>query len=137
MDSVLMRTMTEKSIIGFGYEDVRDLSVGQMIAMRKVSDLIRMYYGLDKINFVEDILDQIGITKEIRILKPGKIPSQERGIYIKKALDNYYSNKSETEVMADAARKKGNRSKRSKAGLSHVNKLNSNYSLTRKNHGHK
>ena len=69
---ILKRTLTRKSILGFGYMEIRDLSVQMILDINRGNELISAYYRLDKINFTEDILDELGITDEFRIEKPGK-----------------------------------------------------------------
>jgi hypothetical protein len=69
---VLKRVLTRKSILGFGYADVRDLSVQMIIDLGKENYLIKSYFGLEKIDFTEDILDELKITSEYRISKPNK-----------------------------------------------------------------
>jgi hypothetical protein len=69
---VLKRVLTRKSILGFGYADVRELSVQMIIDLGKENYLIKSYFGLEKIDFTEDILDELKITSEYRISKPNK-----------------------------------------------------------------
>ena len=55
--------------------------------MNKHKDLIKIYYGLGKINFTDDILDELGISQEMRIEKPGKIEDyEERDVMVNKAV---------------------------------------------------
>ncbi len=68
----LKRVLTRKSILGFGYAENRDLSVQMLLDLGKKDILINAYFGLEKIDFVEDILDELGITPEFRIIKPSK-----------------------------------------------------------------
>ncbi len=87
MDRQLLRTMTLKSVIGFGYENIRSKTVGKLIEQGKHIKLISMYYGLDKINFTQDVMDILGIKKTIQ--KPGKIIDlTERNNLIQEALSN-------------------------------------------------
>lgn len=69
---ILKRILTRKSILGFGYSSIRDLSVQMIIDSGQKNYLISSYFGLDKIDFQEDILVELGITQEYRISKPGK-----------------------------------------------------------------
>jgi hypothetical protein len=69
---VLKRVLTRKSILGYGYAEVRDLSVQMILDLGKGNILINSYFGLEKIDFTEDILDELGITSEYRIVKPSK-----------------------------------------------------------------
>jgi hypothetical protein len=72
MDMTLKRVLTRKSILGFGYSADRHLSVQMLMDLGRHNILRSAYYGLDKIDFAEDVLDELGITKEYRIIKPGK-----------------------------------------------------------------
>jgi len=72
IDMILKRTLTRKSILGFGYSENRDLSVQMLLDLKRHYILISSYFNLDKINFTDDILDELGITEEWRIDKPGK-----------------------------------------------------------------
>ena len=69
---ILKRVLTRKSIIGYGSMHVRDLSVQMLLDIGNHNFLINSYYNLDKIDFIEDILDELGITSEWRIVKPSK-----------------------------------------------------------------
>ena len=69
---VLKRVLTRKSILGYGYAEYRDLSVQMILDLGKGNILINSYFGLEKIDFIEDILDELGITSEWRIVKPSK-----------------------------------------------------------------
>lgn len=72
----LLRTMTKKSIIGFGkYKDYR---VGDIINLGELEYLRWVYYNSELVTFMDDILDEIGITEEYRIKKPGKQPEKFR-----------------------------------------------------------
>jgi len=69
---VLKRVLTRKSILGFGYKEDRDLSVQMLLDLGKKTLLRDAYYGLDKIDFTDDILNELEITEQYRISKPGK-----------------------------------------------------------------
>ena len=69
---VLKRVLTRKSILNFGYSEVRDLSVQMILDLNNHDCLIKAYFNLEKIDFVEDILDEWGITPEFRLVKPSK-----------------------------------------------------------------
>lgn len=59
-----------RSIIGFG--QYRELTVQDLIQLNKHSELIKMYYGLEKIDFNDEVKDQLEIRHERVIQKPGK-----------------------------------------------------------------
>jgi len=69
MDTIRLRIMTEKSIIGFG--KYTDLSVGNLLAQLKTKELRWIYYNCSMLSFMPNILDLIYITDEFKIQKPG------------------------------------------------------------------
>ena len=69
MDIVRLRTMTEKSIIGFG--KYTDLSVGNLLSMNKTRELRWIYFNCSFLTFMPEILEKIGITEHFKIEKPG------------------------------------------------------------------
>ncbi len=73
----LLRTMTRKSRLGFG--KYKDLTIQHIIDMRLNSVLVSSYFKLTSINYIEDILQEIGISEEYRIEKP----SSDREMYYK------------------------------------------------------
>ena len=75
--SVNMRKLARKSRLGFGYEDIKHITIQDILIMNKHKQLISIYFGLDKITFMDDILDELGITEDMRIEKPGKIRDLE------------------------------------------------------------
>ena len=68
MSSTLLRTLTKKSKLGFWN---LQWTVGEMFTHGEKIDLISAYYKLTTINYTEDILCELKITKEWRIEKPG------------------------------------------------------------------
>lgn len=69
MDIVRLRTMAEKSTFDFGrYEGV---SVGQVLGLDK-SYIAYVYYHYANISFLPEILEQVGITEDLRLNKPAK-----------------------------------------------------------------
>lgn len=84
--AILLRTLARKSVLDFG--KYKDRSVQQVIDLKNVRMLRWYYYNCSMISFLPDILDEIGITEEWRINKPGKDP--EKG----KKLDNIKDSKS-------------------------------------------
>lgn len=69
MDTLRLRTMTEKSIIGFG--KFTDLSVQNLIDMKKTREIRWIYFNCSMLSFQDNILDWAGIINEYRIEKPG------------------------------------------------------------------
>jgi len=85
--SVNLRKLTRKSRLGFGYRDIKHITIQDIMIMNKHKELIKIYFGLGKINFTDDILDELGISEDMRIEKPGKIEDYEkRDIQVAKAL---------------------------------------------------
>ncbi len=85
--SVNMRKLARKSRLGFGYQDIKNITIQDILIMNKHKELIKIYFGLDKITFMDDILDELGITEDMRIEKPGKIRDYpERDVMVRKAM---------------------------------------------------
>lgn len=85
--SVNMRKLARKSRLGFGYQDIKHITIQDILIMNKHKQLINIYFGLDKITFMDDILDELGIDESMRIEKPGKIRDlAERSEAVNKAL---------------------------------------------------
>jgi len=86
MSVLLKRTMTLKSVIGFG--SYPDLTVGQMIDTGKRYELLKMYYNLDRIDFSQEVKDILFITKEREIQKPGRNRTSQRKIFIHEIIND-------------------------------------------------
>lgn len=69
-DVTLLRKLTEKSIFGFG--KYADLAVRDVLNLRHPTYIRWCYFNLDKISFMDNILDEIKIPQDYRIEKPGK-----------------------------------------------------------------
>ncbi|TXB65310.1 hypothetical protein FRY74_07770 [Vicingus serpentipes] len=86
--SVNLRKLTRKSRLGFGYKEIKEIRIQDILIMNKHKELIKIYFGLDKITFMDDILDELGISEEMRIEKPGKIKDlEERNKIVAQALE--------------------------------------------------
>ena len=108
--SVNLRKLTRKSRLGFGYRDIKDITIQDIMIMNKHKELIKIYFGLGKINFTDDILDELGISEDMRIQKPGKISDyNERDILVAKALKVVKERRKEETA---AFRKNGSRNER-------------------------
>ena len=82
--SINLRTLTYKSKIKFGkYPDYTVYELISLLGNRGHILLIYYYFLFDKINFTEDILDELCITKEFRIPKPSKITKDKFDIIVK------------------------------------------------------
>ena len=66
------RVLTLKSVLAFGrYSNV---TIGELISRNKHSYIRRIYFTCEKIDFMPDILDVVGIPIEYRLIKPAKNP---------------------------------------------------------------
>lgn len=68
--STLLRTLTRKSVIGFG--EYKDLRVNDMIKTSKYGELRYLYFNCSQLSFTADVLDAINLPEQFRITKPGK-----------------------------------------------------------------
>lgn len=124
----LLRKLTLKSKLNFG--QYHDLSINELINLQKKAYLRWVYFNCDKITFLDEILEEIKIPLEFRILKPGKdaIKHKELDELIKSkisALSKYFNEKK---------KKKYNKVKR-KISVTLDKKTFSKDSLRLKNHG--
>jgi hypothetical protein len=86
--SVNLRKLTRKSRLGFGYKEIKEIRIQDILIMNKHKELIKIYFGLDKITFMDDILDELGISEDMRIEKPGKIRDlEERNKIVSQAIE--------------------------------------------------
>ena len=93
---VNLRKLTRKSRLGFGYRDIKNINIQDILIMNKHKELIKIYFGLGKINFTDDILEELGISEDMRIKKPGKIEDYEqRDKVVAKALVTVKARKKE------------------------------------------
>jgi hypothetical protein len=72
MDVIRLRTLAEKSILGFG--KYADMSVGQILTLKHTRYLRWCYYHCSMISFHVDILDKVSIFEQNYITKPGVDP---------------------------------------------------------------
>jgi hypothetical protein len=70
-DTLLLRKMARKSKFGFG--KYNEYTVSDVLKVDK-QYLKWCYYYYEMITFMDDILDEIGISEDYRIQKPGKNP---------------------------------------------------------------
>ena len=103
-DVVLLRTLARKSIMTGGPHE--GLSVQMIINMGRQWRLAYTYFRYGMLSFLPDILDELGITEQFRIDKPGS----DLEMFEKwKAFQRETRDDSETEIMARAMRSRGNR----------------------------
>ena len=132
--------MTKKSIIGFGYQEYRNLSVGMLLDMKRYNILLKMYYNLDKINFVPEVLEELGISGDLIIDKPGKTGDYEKTKdLIYSCIGNIYNRVDEEirekEIMGLASKNKANKKYNSIKRLRSINSSSNKRNLQAKNHG--
>ena len=85
-----LRILTRKTKLRFGRW--HDYTVQDLLDLRKQKELISPYYKLTPINYTEDILIELKITKDYRIEKPGT----DREMYFKFIRENGYYTKYES-----------------------------------------
>ena len=74
MDVPILRTLTWKSTINFG--TYRESTVQQVFDLKKTRYLRNVYFNMEGITFIDEILDAIYIKSFDRIDKPGKDPEK-------------------------------------------------------------
>jgi len=116
MSATILRTLTVKSKLKFG--KYKDYTVEHLFGMRKNLDLISIYFNLSNITFVDDILDELGITSEFRIEKPCK----DNDMYKVFILEKYGKKQAPNKTLQK---------------MSATTKAYRSDYLTRLNHGHK
>jgi hypothetical protein len=84
---MILRTLTLKSTINFG--KYAELTVQQIIDLRKSQYLVWVYFCNSHINFFPEVLDLIRIKEEHRIPKPGKINEEEFNKIMKGRIGSY------------------------------------------------
>lgn len=132
-DRTLLRTLTKKSRMKFGR--YRDFTVGDIIST--VADyrweLGSCYYNLSMISFDEEVLQELGITEEFRIPKPGKSNSyNETRFFLLKIKDML----PEQEILKAFRVRKQEQKRATANSLAKSNIKFSKGSMQSKNHGH-
>lgn len=127
-DVTLLRKLTLKSKLNFG--QYNDLSINELINLQKKAYLRWVYFNCDKITFLDEILEEIKIPLEFRILKPGKdaIKHKELDELIKSKISGL------SKHINEKKKKKYNKVKR-KISVTLDKKTFSKDSLRLKNHG--
>jgi hypothetical protein len=72
--TTLLRTLSRKSQLKFGV--YCDSTVQDLITFRRFNYIRWVYFNCDMISFMDDILDEVGITGSYRIKKPSKCPEK-------------------------------------------------------------
>ena len=73
--SVNLRKLTRKSRLGFGYRDIKHITIQDILIMNKHKELIKIYFGLGKIAMdqVEDISNRKGV--DVAVMKKWLSPN--------------------------------------------------------------
>ena len=74
MDRLLLRTLAKKSILGFG--KYADMTIKNLLDLNRTTYLRWIYYNMDMISFSNEILEEIKISDDFKIQKPGKAPEK-------------------------------------------------------------
>ena len=74
MDTIRLRTLTLKSVVGFG--KYTDSTVGQVLGLNRTGYLRWIYYNMSGISFMPEVLEKIFIHPWDEIDKPGKDPEK-------------------------------------------------------------
>jgi len=77
MDVLRLRILTEKSALKFGDRDTKDLPISYHLSLKSYHFLAKIYYTLERISFTKEILNEIGVTEDMMISKPGKVSIKE------------------------------------------------------------
>lgn len=70
MSITLLRTLTRKSKAGWGH--YADFTIQDLINVNRL-ELLNWYYNLGSITFADEILDELLISSDYRIKKPGSL----------------------------------------------------------------
>lgn len=129
-DVVLLRKLTRKSLLNFG--KFSEYTVQQCIELNKQGYLRWVYFNSSNITFMDDILDEIKITENFRILKPSK--NIELGDELKKLLIE-----SRSDWVANKVEKKSSKINKNKAIRNEINdsKYFSKNNIRIRNHGNR
>lgn len=73
-ERVLLRTLTRKSVLPYG--KFKGQEVGRVIDSRNKANLIWIYYNVQWISFVDEVLRELCINGDMVISKPGTCPEK-------------------------------------------------------------
>ena len=77
-ESILLRTLTRKSVLWFG--KYNGIKVQQVIDLRSPAYLRWIYYNITGVTFTDDILQELTITENRKIKKPGIAPEMHNEV---------------------------------------------------------
>ena len=88
MATTLLRKLSRKSQLKFG--SMADMTVQMAIdlGLKERAKLVWYYYNCSNITYMDDILDELKITEELRIEKPNKYPLVFNVWKVKSLTDN-------------------------------------------------
>ena len=111
MSVLLLRTLTRKSIIGFGY--FRDLTIQNLLDMCMHRELLSIYYNMRNIDFAQDIKDELCIYGDREINKKDKKEERfdkDSNYKIRCCIQEYLSKKTTKELTKQRGIRKANKS---------------------------
>ena len=74
MATTLLRKLSRKSQLKFGSMADITVQIAIDLGLKEKTKLVWYYYNSSNITYMDDILDELKITEELRIEKPGKHP---------------------------------------------------------------
>lgn len=132
MDIILLRTLSHKSSLGFGYYG--NMTIRQIIDIQKPGYLRWVYYNAEGITFADDILDEIFVHEKDRIKKPGKNPELHTETTAKKFSSLKHNDPAYFKIVS-----KERKNRKLKLYRKEMSRKKENFSksiLQSKNHGH-
>ena len=133
-DVTLLRTLTRKSILKFG--QFSDLQVQNLLDLKKYKYLRWVYFNCSNINFMDDILEEIKIPLNFRIVKPSKNTDLHNKLQ-QKIFENLSDGSKQSYL--EKTKEKGKKIRKGRA-ISEIKKFENCYKkdyLRRKNQGNK
>lgn len=133
MDVPILRTLTWKSILGFG--KYKELSIQQIFDLGHTAYLRYIYFNVEGISFNEEILTKIYVISKYyddRIIKPGTNP--ELGKKIDAIMFNHFVGKEGNSAHTMNRIRKGAKIRLVELKI-YENKYYSKASMQRRNHG--
>ena len=142
MDSIRLRILSWKSILGFGKHSF--LTVSQIFNFGHNHYLRWVYFNLSKISFSDEILTAlhiIGDGNDFRIAKPGvdSVKFDDVKEFLNNQVYNDYHNEDGTltkKGIIGTAIMKSVRKRKAKARINQINILSQKWRLQRKNQGY-
>ena len=121
MDIIRLRTMTLKSRFNGGVWD--GVPIGTLIGRDQKYYCVVSYYKYDTINYTDDVLELLGITKEVQIPKPGSDMSMLEAWKQVNSLDNM----TDQERIEFMSKIKSRFKRKAKSRLRHMDNLSKGY----------